>query len=245
MGRSHGIHAEPVTFGLKLATWYAEMDRNKTRLQAARENIATLNRYGVRKIVTSCPHCLNALKCEYPQFGGRYEVLHHSVLLDDLLRRGAIRLEPGAGSAPVGYHDPCYLARYHGVVDPPRTVLTVASGSPPRELEHHRAHGLCCGGGGGGMWLEDRTGARPALARAREAAAAGVATLAAACPFCLTMLGDGMKELGAGIEVKDLAEIVLEALPAESREIRHPPPRPQPTFVGGADGAGIMISPGM
>jgi Fe-S oxidoreductase len=175
----------------------------------AQQNVDTFERYGVRKIVTGCPHCFNTIKNEFPEYGGRYEVLHHSELLARLLEEGRLRMKPGA-EAKVTYHDSCYLGRYNGVFDAPRAVLGKACASGPIELPRHREHSFCCGAGGGRMWREEHIGEQVNRNRAREIMGVGAATAATACPFCMTMLTDGLKAEASDIAVRDIAEIALE-----------------------------------
>ena len=155
----------------------------------AEQNVATLNEAGVTKIVASCPHCFNTLANEYPDFGGNYEVVHHTELLADLVREG--RLQPDARREPITYHDSCYLARHNDVRDAPREL--VAAVGEPVEMERSGKQTFCCGAGGAHMWMEER--GRPINEeRVREAAETGAGTLAVACPFCTVMLDDGVRE---------------------------------------------------
>jgi len=175
----------------------------------AEENIATLNAYKVKKIITACPHCLNSLKHDYPQMGGNYEVIHHAEFIDGLVKAGKIKLKPSLDGA-LTYHDPCYLGRYNNIYDQPRSILgSVASGGL-KELDRHGQESFCCGAGGGRMWMEETIGKRINLARSEEIVDCGVSNVAVGCPFCLTMIEDGMKELGREEELKtmDIAEIV-------------------------------------
>jgi len=187
--------------------------------QQATTNVETLNRYGVKKVLTQCPHCLNAIKNELPQFGGTYEVVHHTQLIEQLVAEG--RLQPGAvaelQAEGVTLHDPCYLARHGGEVDAPRAALA-AAGVAVTEMPRSGRTGFCCGAGGGRMWLEERLGSRINQHRVAEAATTlgdrgGV--IAVACPFCLTMLKDGVAETGREdrLRVLDVAEIVAATLP--------------------------------
>ncbi len=184
----------------------------------ARALVALFEARGVKKILVQCPHCLNTLKNELPQFGGRYEVVHHAELLARLAAEGRLRLAPAGGdAAQVAFHDPCYLARWNGITEAPREALR-AAGAAPRELPRNRREGFCCGAGGGRMWLEEKLGTRINQHRVQEAAetlgAAG-GVVATACPFCLTMLKDGVNELGheERLEVMDVAELVALRLP--------------------------------
>jgi Fe-S oxidoreductase len=185
------------------------------QLQAA-SLVETLNGYGVKKILVQCPHCLNTLKNELPQFGGTYEVAHHAQLLETLVDEGRLDLgTAAAASGRVTFHDPCYLARHNGVVSAPRALLA-AAGVTVTEMARSGRTGFCCGAGGGRMWLEERLGTRVNRVRADEAVATlgGGGTVAAACPFCVTMLKDGVAEAGGDetVRVLDIAEIAASAL---------------------------------
>jgi Fe-S oxidoreductase len=190
--------------------------------QQAQALVETLDRRGVKKIVVQCPHCLNTLRNELPQFGGHYEVLHHAQLLERLVANGrlppAYRDEDEEQGEKVTFHDPCYLARHNGVVDAPRAVLA-AAGVTVTEMERSGRTGFCCGAGGGRMWLEERLGTRVNRARADEALVTlgGRGTIAAACPFCVTMLQDAVAEAGRedAVRVLDVAEIAAAALVRE------------------------------
>jgi len=177
-----------------------------------KENIETLNRYGVKKIVTACPHCFHSLGNEYKQFGGNYEVLHHSQLIQQLLNEGRIELRDEGEKKQATYHDSCYLGRYNKVFEPPRDTLKKIKGLELTEMKRNKTKGFCCGAGGGRMFLEDEDGGRINLERTKEALETNSSTIASACPFCMTMLTDGVKyfEKTDQVEVKDIAEIVFE-----------------------------------
>ncbi len=177
----------------------------------AQENIETLNNYQVKKIITACPHCLNTLKHEYPQMGGNYEVVHHTEFIDQLVKSGKITLNPTLEGA-LTYHDPCYLGRYNAVYDQPRSILQAISNNGLRELDRHGRESFCCGAGGGRMWMEETIGKRINEERAEEIVEKQVANVAVGCPFCLTMIEDGMKELGKEEDIKtqDIAELVAQ-----------------------------------
>jgi Fe-S oxidoreductase len=177
----------------------------------AQENIETLNNYKVKKIITACPHCLNTLKNEYPQMGGNFEVIHHSEFIHQLVKTGKIALKRSLEGS-LTYHDPCYLGRYNSVYDQPRSILKSISNWGLEELDRHGRESFCCGAGGGRMWMEETIGKRINLERAEEIVAKQVANVAVACPFCLTMLEDGMKELEKEEEIKtqDISELVVK-----------------------------------
>jgi Fe-S oxidoreductase len=173
----------------------------------AEQNVETLNSAGVKKIVTSCPHCFNTLGNEYPDFGGTYEVVHHSELLADLVREG--RLAPAAGEERITYHDSCYLARHNDVLAEPRAL--VAAVGQPVEMERSGRGTFCCGAGGAHMWMEERGGAINEE-RVREAAATGAETLAVACPYCPILLDDGVRTSGRDLRVADVATLLAESI---------------------------------
>ncbi len=173
----------------------------------AERNVATLNESGVTRIVASCPHCFNTLANEYPDFGGRYEVVHHTELLAELVREG--RLAPTAGEGSITYHDSCYLARHNDVRADPREL--VAAVGRPVEMERSGKQTFCCGAGGAHMWMEER-GGQINEERVREAAETGAGTLAVACPFCTVMLDDGARATGRDLRVVDVATLLAESL---------------------------------
>jgi Fe-S oxidoreductase len=173
----------------------------------AEQNVATLGEAGVTKIVASCPHCFNTLAHEYPDFGGNYEVVHHTELLASLVREG--RLAPTASEESITYHDSCYLARHNDVRSQPRE-LAAAVGRPV-EMERREERTFCCGAGGAHMWMEERGGAINEE-RVREAAETGASTLAVACPFCTVMLDDGVKSSGRDLRVVDVATLLAESI---------------------------------
>src|SRR6266446_1728657 len=176
--------------------------------QQAKQNVGTLNASGVKKIVTTCPHCFNTLSNEYPDFGGRYEVVHHTAFLAELMREG--RIKPLAADKAITYHDSCYLARHNDVVAEPREL--VAAAGRPVEMARSGKRTFCCGAGGARMWMEESRGRAINQERVREAAATGAQTLAVACPFCTVMLDDGVRETGAKLKVVDLATLLSEAV---------------------------------
>ena len=173
----------------------------------AEQNVSTLNESGVTKIVASCPHCFNTLANEYGDFGGNYEVLHHTELLAQLVESG--RLQPKAGSESITYHDSCYLARHNDVRLEPRKLLNVIG--QPVEMKRTGKQTFCCGAGGAHMWLEER-GSGINEERVREAAATGAETLAVACPFCTVMLDDGVRQSATKLRVADVSTLLVESL---------------------------------
>ncbi|MEO5673624.1 MAG: (Fe-S)-binding protein [Chitinophagales bacterium] len=179
-------------------------------------NISTLNSYGVKKIVTACPHCFNTLKNEYPELGGNYEVIHHTQLLQQLLLEQKIKVKeehPLKGTT-VTYHDSCYIGRGNGVYEAPRAILEALK-VELKEMKRCRSNGLCCGAGGAQMFKEEEPGnKRVNTERAEEIISTGAATVASACPFCMTMLDDGLKQRAGEVapKLKDLAELVSEAI---------------------------------
>lgn len=182
----------------------------------AAHNIETLSKYAPPEIVTTCPHCLNTLANEYGQLGGRYKVTHHSVYLQRLVSDGRLPIDR-AGRSSIGaatFHDSCYLARYNGVVDAPRDLLKFALGLTMVEMPSHGLQTACCGAGGGRMWLEESKGTRINAARARQAIDTGAAVVATACPFCMTMLGDGLADSRSADQVscRDISEMVFDFL---------------------------------
>jgi Fe-S oxidoreductase/nitrate reductase gamma subunit len=177
-----------------------------------RQNIEILKSHNVQKIITTCPHCFNSLKYEYPQFGGSFEVVHHSRFLAGLLKAGRLNItRPAALKA--AYHDSCYLGRYNDIYDEPREILQ-ALNRHNVELPRHKTNSFCCGGGGGHIWMEEDPDKRVNNRRVEEVVKAGVECLATACPYCLTMFEDGIKAKGVEQTVKalDLAELLAEAL---------------------------------
>jgi Fe-S oxidoreductase len=178
----------------------------------AKENVETLKRHGVRKIVTSCPHCFNTLRNEYPQFGGDYEVYHHSEFLSRLVDEG--RIKPAAQvDETITFHDPCYLGRHNGVFDAPRQLVRISSRSTV-EMKQSREQGFCCGGGGGMSFVEEPKDKRVNQERARQALETGADVVAVGCPFCMTMLEDGVnaRKGGRDVRVMDVAELLWQSV---------------------------------
>ncbi|MEV0567371.1 (Fe-S)-binding protein [Dactylosporangium sp. NPDC050588] len=187
----------------------------------AQQNVETLNEAGVKKIVATCPHCFNTLANEYGQLGGHFEVIHHTQLLAQLVSAGKLTpVQPVDGA--ITYHDPCYLGRHNRVFAPPREVLGAVASSQDDaglvEMDRFAERSFCCGAGGARMWMEERIGKRINVERVEEALSTGAKTVAVSCPFCLTMLGDGVtgkKAAGAApddVEVVDVASVLLRSL---------------------------------
>jgi Fe-S oxidoreductase len=170
-----------------------------------------------RTILTACPHCFNTIKNEYPQLGGNYEVVHHTIFIDKLIADGKITVPEGFDQRKLTYHDPCYIGRYNDVYDEPRRVLTVLNRNGVTEMHRTRNKSFCCGGGGGRVWMEERIGKRINQTRVNEALETGAEVLAAACPFCITMFDDGIKDVDAEekMKIEDVAEIVARAIEAQ------------------------------
>ncbi len=179
----------------------------------ALQNIQTLNTYGVKKIVTTCPHCFNTLKNEYPALGGNYDVLHHSVYLQQLINEGKLTVEGGEFKGKkITYHDSCYIGRINNIYEAPRSVIA-ALDADLIELKRCKTNGLCCGAGGAQMFKEDEPGdKRINIERAEEIISSGAKTVVANCPFCITMLTDGMKAKDKqDVMVYDLSELIVQA----------------------------------
>ena len=182
----------------------------------AYQNIQTLNRYGIKKIVTACPHCFNIIRNEYSDLGGNYDVVHHTLFLQQLIDEGKIRLKEGGSfkGKRITYHDSCYLGRANDVYEAPRNVLEVLD-AELIEMKRCRSRGLCCGAGGAQMFKEEEKGnTRVNYERTNEAISTGADIIAAACPFCNTMLTDGVKnaEKENDVKVMDIAELIAADL---------------------------------
>ncbi len=178
-----------------------------------RENIEVFEKYGIKKIITYCPHCFTTLKNDYLQFGAELEVIHHSELIDSLIKQGKIKPDTKTDGTTV-IHDSCYLGRYNDIYEQPRSIVKSCTGRAPAEMERCGEKSFCCGAGGGRMWMEELTGKKIYLERTQEALKKDPATIAVACPYCMTMFEDGVKDEKAAdrVKVKDIAEIVAESL---------------------------------
>ncbi len=176
------------------------------------ENIEKINNYGVKQIVTACPHCFNSIKNEYTQFGGNYKVLHHTEFIYNLIKENKISLKNSDSVQKLTYHDSCYIGRYNSIYDEPRKALTSIETIEITEPKRNKEEGFCCGAGGGRMFLEEDSGIRINEERTKELLNTGAETIASACPFCMTMINDGLKaeEKNEEVVVKDVAEIILE-----------------------------------
>ncbi len=177
------------------------------------ENVEILNGYNVKKIITTCPHCFNIFGKEYPDFNGKYEVIHHSDFLMELIKAGKLRVSKEQ-QKKITYHDSCYLGRYNSVYDSPRDVIKSIGGVNYAEMNRIRDKGFCCGAGGGRMWMEETVGKRVNVDRTEEALSLKPDVIGTACPFCMTMMTDGVKskEKDEDVAVKDIAELLLEAM---------------------------------
>ncbi len=180
----------------------------------ARENIKVFNDAGVKKIIVECPHCYNTLKNDYKQFGGDFEVIHHAELISQLIESGRLKLEGKVDAGRLVFHDSCYLGRYNGVFDQPRKLIEMATGKAPLEMKKNRELSFCCGAGGGRMWMEETEGTRINMARVNQAMESDPDTICVCCPYCVTMMEDGLTDIKAPEKVKviELSELVEKAL---------------------------------
>lgn len=186
-----------------------------------RDNVSRLNQYGVRKVVTACPHCFNTFRNEYPQYGGRFEVYHHSEYLAELVREGKLT-SLSQSDRKIAFHDPCYLGRQNGVYEEPRTLVNISSRREPVELRRSREKSFCCGGGGGMSFIEEAPDQRVNQERANEILETGADTVAVGCPFCMTMMEDGInaRQGSRNVRVMDVSELLWEASEATRRVAR-------------------------
>ena len=176
------------------------------------ENIAAFDKYKVKKIITSCPHCFNTLKNEYPDFNGHYEVVHHTDFLHELITQGVLKPEKTV-NLHTTYHDSCYLGRYNDVYDAPRRILEAIPGIQISEMENAKDIGRCCGAGGGRMWMEETIGKRVNQMRLADAKETNANMVATACPFCKIMLSDAINETKTeNMDSKDVVELLYESV---------------------------------
>jgi Fe-S oxidoreductase len=175
------------------------------------ENAAVLNQYAPRRILTGCPHCYNTLKNEYPQFGARFEVVHATEFILDLFRTARLTVAPSASPQRIALHDSCYLGRWNGIFKAPRELLRIMVGADPVELRRSADKGMCCGAGGGRMFMEETIGKRINAERVDDILASGAAMTAAACPFCIAMLRDGLADRGSKVDIVDIIELADRA----------------------------------
>ena len=188
----------------------------------AMPNIEMLNAMGVKKIITQCPHCFNTLLNEYPQFGGSYEVIHHTQLLEQLIADGRLDVSQATLEERLTYHDSCYMGRHNDVYLAPRKVVGSIKGIEVVEMQRNGTKGMCCGAGGARMWMEESIGTKVNDERAREALSTGATRVATACPFCYIMLDDGVKAAGVDedqVKVADLSIHLLDAIEAGERQL--------------------------
>jgi Fe-S oxidoreductase len=179
----------------------------------AQANIETFNRYKIKKILTTCPHCLNTLKNEYRQLGFQAEVIHHASFLQDQIQKGNLKFKKTADQK-ITYHDPCYLGRYSEIYSPPREIIHAIPSSSLIEMKRSGSKSFCCGAGGGWMWMDEKIGKRINLARLEDALETDPDGIATACPFCVTMFHDAIKDKGIqdNVQIWDIAELVEKAL---------------------------------
>ncbi len=180
---------------------------------AVKSQIEELDKRNFKTLLTSCPHCFNTLKNEYPQFDGKYNVVHHSVFLSDMINSGKLKAIDKIKDT-ITYHDPCYLGRYQKIFDQPRKVIDAVGHKKVQEMENHREKSLCCGGGGGHLWMDYKEGERINSLRVKQAQEKGADIIATSCPFCIQMLTDGLKmtDLDEDIKVEDIASLLLKSL---------------------------------
>ncbi|HEY5252962.1 MAG TPA: (Fe-S)-binding protein, partial [Acidimicrobiales bacterium] len=222
------LHRAGVTFGIlgpresctgdparRLGNEYLYQEMGKA-------NIVTLNEAGAKKVVASCPHCFNSLSREYPDLGGNFEVIHHSMLLSHLIETG--KLTSGTLEAKVTYHDPCYLGRHNRVFDEPRQVLDSINGVEQIEMKRCREKSFCCGAGGARMWMEEDIGKRVNLERTDEALTTGADVVSTACPYCLIMLDDAVRARSRedDVRVMDVASVMEASLTAKAGPAENP-----------------------
>ena len=183
----------------------------------AKTNVELLNSYKVQRLLTHCPHCLHTIKTEYPEFGGHYEVVHHTQLIEELMAKGDLKLADKAANGDalkkIALHDSCYLGRYHQIYDAPRNILKAVPNTEVLELPRNKSRSVCCGAGGGRFWMEETIGERINVHRAKEVAGTEANAVGSSCPFCLTMMKDGLGHIGKeNVLAEDVSEVVAAAL---------------------------------
>jgi Fe-S oxidoreductase len=182
----------------------------------AERNVATMTEAGVTRVIANCPHCFNTLRNEYPDYGGQFEVIHHTQVFERLVSEGRLRPTERVPEL-LTYHDPCYLGRHNGIYRDPRRLLAAVPGLETTEMPRHAERALCCGAGGSRMWMEERLGKRINRERMDEAASTGAAAVGVACPYCLIMLGDGSNDRGDGVAVLDVAQVLERSVGLPAR----------------------------
>jgi Fe-S oxidoreductase len=176
----------------------------------ARSNVALFNKYGIKKMLTLCPHCYNTFKHDYKEFGAEFEVIHHTQLLSELLKTGKLQPEKHLQQERIVFHDSCYLGRYDNLYEEPRAIIREATVALPLEMQRRGRESFCCGAGGGRMWMEESSGTRINVDRTRQALSRDPTIIATCCPYCLTMFEDGVKDEKAEekVRVLDVSEIL-------------------------------------
>jgi Fe-S oxidoreductase len=195
----------------------------------AMKNIETFKRYGIKRIVVTCPHGYNMLKNEYPQFDGEFDIVHHSQYIAELIKQGRLKLKSSLAEK-ITYHDACYLGRHNDIYNEPRQVVKALPGAQLAEMARRRSRSFCCGAGGGHMWMEETTGSRISEMRTEQALDTKSSILATACPFCLQMFEDGIKakEASETIRALDIAELVAQAIEDGVPAAATPSPEEEP-----------------
>jgi Fe-S oxidoreductase len=189
----------------------------------AKENIKQLKDLGVKKIITACPHCFNTLRNDYKPFGADFEVVHHSQFILDLIKSGKLKLKNRVDVGNLVFHDSCYLGRYNSIFDQPRELVELSTGKAPQEMVRSREMSFCCGAGGGQMWLEEREGTRINHERINEAMKTKPDAICVCCPYCVTMMEDGLTDLKASdkVHVYEISELVDKAIESPGSKDKH------------------------
>lgn len=180
----------------------------------AEQNIENFKTYNIQKIITTCPHCYNIIKNEYPLYGGKFQVIHYTQLINNLIEQGKLRVTEKLNTI-ITYHDPCYLGRYNGIFEEPRRILKAISQKEPKEMNHSKKMSFCCGGGGGHMWIEEQPNTKKInQERIDEVIKTEADTIVTACPYCLQMFEESIDQKGLkdSLKVKDLIELVEQAV---------------------------------